>query len=290
MRGEVTTTSMASKDNAGNAHEGGHRRSTPRSRDDTAAPSQRGETLHHRILEELRLQIHSGELKPGDALPSEGELMERFRVARGTVRQALAALRAEGAIAGPRGRSPLVRDRRLAQSFTNLISFSAWIASLGMEPSGRLIELALRPAGEECAEALRLPPGALVYDMVRVRYADDEALMIERTAWPQAVGALVAHIDVEHCSIYAELQRQGVIFASAHQVIDALPASSMDARLLQAAPRTPLLRVRRRAFAPDGEPLEWSDDRYLATRVTFTLENTVANAGLIRRLEPVASR
>ncbi len=42
--------------------------------------------------------------------------------------------------------------------------------------------------------------------------------------------------------------------------------------------------------AADGEPLEWSDDRYLATRVTFTLENTVANAGLIRRLEPAAGR
>ncbi len=243
-----------------------------------------GAPLHHQILAELQRQIHHGELKPGAALPSEGALMGRFGVARGTVRQAVAALRADGAVAGPRGRPPVVRDRRLAQPFTNLLSFSAWIRSLGMEPSGGLVELALRPAGEESAAMLAVAPGSLVYHLVRVRYADGEPLLIERATLPRSVGALVAALDLERDSIYAELTRQGLTFASAHQTIDALQASTEDARLLGVAPHTPLLRVRRQAFAPDGAPLEWSDDRYLATRVTFTLDNTAANAGLTRHL------
>ena len=55
--------------------------------------------LHVQIADELRRQIGVGKLRPGDLLPSENELMTRYGVARGTVRQALAALRADGSIA-----------------------------------------------------------------------------------------------------------------------------------------------------------------------------------------------
>ena len=37
------------------------------------------------------------------------------------------------------------------------------------------------------------------------------------------------------------------------------------------------------------QPLEWSDDRYLATRVTLTLDNTAASAGLVRHLGAIAA-
>jgi len=247
-------------------------------------------SLHYKILTELRRQIHYGELRPGDALPPEGELMGRFGVARGTVRQAIAALRADGTIAGPQGRPPIVQDRRLTQSFDHLLSFSAWVRALGMGPRGRLVELALRPADDEAAAKLAVAPGSPIYYLVRVRYADGEPLLIERTAMPRALGEIVARLDLERDSIYEELRARGVIFASAHQEIDALTASDDDARLLRTAPDTPLLRVRRQAFAPDGAPLEWSDDRYLATRVTFTLDNTAANVGLSRHLASAAGR
>jgi len=253
-------------------------------RDALPAVSEVAGPLYHRILAELRRQIHAGDLRPGDPLPSEGELMARFSVARGTVRQAVAALRADGTIAGPRGRPPVVQDRRLSQSFDHLLSFSAWVRALGRRPRGRLIELALRPADDEASAKLAVAPGSPVYYLVRVRYADDEPLLIERTAMSRPLGEIVARLDLERDSIYEELRARGVIFASAHQEIDALTASDKDAHLLQAPPRTPLLRVRRRACSPSGEPLEWSDDRYLATRVTFTLDNTAAHAGLIRHL------
>ena len=242
-------------------------------------------SLHHRILAELRRQIGAGELQPGDTLPSESELMSRFGVARGTVRQALATLRAEGSVAGPRGRPPIVRDRQLAQPFTHLLSFSAWISSLGMMATGKLIDLAVRPADDEQAAALNIRPGSPIYAFIRVRYADAEPLLIERTIMPPSVGERVARLDLERCSIYAELTRQGLTFASAHQVIDALVASGEDMRLLDVPAYTPLLRVRRRAFSLRGEPLEWSEDRYLAARVSFSLENTPDDAGVSRQLD-----
>lgn len=240
--------------------------------------------LHLQISEELRRQVSAGELHPGDLLPSEGGLMERFGVSRGTIRQALAALRSDGTIAGSRGRPPVVRGPRLAQPFSELLSFSAWISSLGMRPTGVVIEFARRPADRETAEALVIRPGAPVHHLVRLRCADDEPLMIERTTFAPRVGELVSMLDLEGGSIYEQLGRRGIVFDSARQQIDAVPASGQDAALLHVTPRTPLLRVRRNAFSPTGEPLEWSDDRYLADRIAFTIDNTASDASVVRRL------
>lgn len=246
--------------------------------------------LHRRILDELRRQIGAGELRPGELLPSENALMSRFGASRGTVRQALAALRADGTIAGSRGRQPVVRGPQLTQPLGELISFSAWARSLGMRPSGAVIEFGPRPAGAEAAAALDVPPGSTVYHLLRVRFADDEPLMIERTTFPAHLGELLAGVDLAQQSIYAELADRGIVFASARHRLSAIPAARADAKLLGVATRTPLLRVRRQAYSPTGQPLEWSDDRYLAGRVTFTVENSALVSGVVRRLEQIGGR
>jgi GntR family transcriptional regulator len=196
----------------------------------------------------------------------------------------LAALRADGTIVGSRGKPPVVRDPLLSQPFSHLLSFSEWVRSLGKVPSGAVVSLVLRPATDDEAVRLALGPSSQVYHLVRPRYADGEPLMLERSTFPPRVGELVATLDLEHQSIYAELARRGITFASAHQLIDAVAASVEDARLLRVPARTPLLRVRRNAFSSTGAPLEWSEDRYLASRVTFSIDNTSADANMSRRL------
>src|SRR5262245_53241973 len=50
------------------------------------------------IVEQVKLLLRQGRLKPGDRLPSERELCERFGVSRVTVREALRVLEAGGLI------------------------------------------------------------------------------------------------------------------------------------------------------------------------------------------------
>ncbi|HVC34917.1 MAG TPA: GntR family transcriptional regulator [Chloroflexota bacterium] len=240
--------------------------------------------LHRQISDALRRQINAGELRPGDLLPSENMLMSRFGVARGTVRQALAALRADGTVVGSRGRPLAVLTPRLTQPLSELISFSAWIRSLGKQPSGVVVEFGQQAADEESAKVLDVPFGSVVYRLVRVRFADDEPLMIERTVFPPRVGDLLATVDLNHQSIYAELAGRGIVFASARHLVNAIPATYADARLLQVPQHIPLLQVRRHAFSPYGESLEWSDDRYLADRVNFTIETNASVPGIQRQL------
>lgn len=54
--------------------------------------------LSDQVLDRLREMIRSRELKPGDALPSERALMERFGVGRPAVREALQSLHNSGLI------------------------------------------------------------------------------------------------------------------------------------------------------------------------------------------------
>ena len=58
---------------------------------------------YRRIADDLRSGIARGDYTPGGALPGENDLMARYKVARMTVRQALAELQREGLAVARRG-------------------------------------------------------------------------------------------------------------------------------------------------------------------------------------------
>jgi GntR family transcriptional regulator len=239
-------------------------------------------SLYRKVADDLRAAIAAGNYPPGTRLPSESDLAERYAVSRGTVRQAFAALRADGVIASRRGARRIVLGGPQLQSFGELLSFSRWAKAIGERPSGRVVDITRREAKPSEAEQLGLPPGAVIYHLARVRMLSGQPVMIERTAFPGRVGALVAGIDADRESIYERLKELGVVFADAEHVIDAVPASTDDARLLGCRPRAPLLRERRRTTDPAGVPLEWSEDRYLGSAVAFTVHNSAAVSALSR--------
>src|SRR5215471_8768556 len=178
-----------------------------------------GGPLHARIADELRRQILDEHLVPGYQLPSEYELARTFGASRGTVRQALNQLRSEGAVAARRGAGWVVLAAPLVQSFSELVSFSAWARSEGQDPGGSVLELARRPAGETEAERLRIAKGEPVYHLVRLRTLSGSPVMVERTTFVEEVGRMLIDLDLETDSIYEELGDQGIVFARARHTI-----------------------------------------------------------------------
>ncbi|WP_406437379.1 winged helix-turn-helix domain-containing protein [Streptomyces sp. NBC_00631] len=57
--------------------------------------SQRPQASHHMVADELRTRIRSGELRPGQRMPTQAKLADEFGVERGAVRQALRILQSE---------------------------------------------------------------------------------------------------------------------------------------------------------------------------------------------------
>jgi GntR family transcriptional regulator len=242
--------------------------------------------LYQKVAEDIKAAIASGEYPAAAKLPSENELAQRYGVSRGTIRQAFAALRADGVIASRRGARRVVFGGPRVQSFGELLSFSRWARAAGEVPGGEVISLDRRPATALEVARLAIGDGAAVYALIRVRLLSGRPVMIERAVYPDKVGVLVAGLDLTRDSITERLEELGVVFTDAEHVIDAVAASAEDARWLRVRAGVPLLRERRFTTDRAGQPVEWSDDRYLSTETAFSVRNSITVNALSRTPPP----
>lgn len=102
------------------------------------------DSLKHRaISRQLAAEINSGKHRAGDRLPSEAQLVKRFRVSRPTIGRALRDLQAQGLIARRAGSGTYVRDPRES------VAAPAGFAQLGLiVPSLRHTEIFESICGE----------------------------------------------------------------------------------------------------------------------------------------------
>ncbi|WP_248758556.1 GntR family transcriptional regulator [Pseudarthrobacter sp. SSS035] len=239
--------------------------------------------LHQRLTAELRTRITSGMWPEGFQIPSEAELCREFEASRGTVRQALAALRTESLILGGRGKQPVAGRAALSQPFTTFMSFTEWARSIGKSPGQQTREIARRPASSEVAAQLGIKAGEPVVEVLRLRLLGDAPAMVERTSFVLDVGRLLFDFDTDSGSIFSFLKSQGVDLSRGRHTIDAVAAEGLDVELLGVEPGAPLLRERRLTSSAAGEPIEYSDDRYIPGLTNFTIENTSEHrANLVR--------
>jgi GntR family transcriptional regulator len=107
---------------------------------------------YQRILEELRRAILSERIAPGEQLPSENELAERYGTTRPTVRRAIALLKAEGLVQSEQGRGAFARPRPhvrlriaagsyLAHRGAGLAGFNAQVVEQGQTPRQQILEV-----------------------------------------------------------------------------------------------------------------------------------------------------
>lgn len=232
---------------------------------------------HAEIAHYLRSAIRDGSFQPGDELPSEAELTRKFESSRGPVRHAMSTLRTEGLISSGRGRRSVVLDNVPTQPFDDVISFSQWCRNADIVPGQHTQWVARHPAEKSLAASLEIADESPVVSVYRLRLMDGVPAMVERLNYPLEVGRHVLAFDTDSGSIYQELINRGVDISRASRTIDAVAANEEDAALLEVATGTPLLRVRRRAYTSNGEPIESSDDRYLPWKASFTMSSTRGN-------------
>src|ERR1700751_3441749 len=94
------------------------------------------------IVDQIKLLIRDGRLQPGDRLPPERELCERFGVSRVTVREALRMLESAGLVeirVGPRGGAFVTApsSNRVGEGLADLLTLS--VISAADVTEGRMI-------------------------------------------------------------------------------------------------------------------------------------------------------
>lgn len=138
-------------------------------------------------------------------MPSESELAAHYGVSRGTVRQAVSALTAEGLIGSRQGARRVVLASRRSQSFEELRSFAQWARAMGREATGHVVAQEYRPATHEDAVRLQLPVGTQVLHVLRVRGLDGEPVLLERTVYADWISPAVESIEPDCPSVTQRL-------------------------------------------------------------------------------------
>ena len=192
----------------------------------------------------------AGELRVGDAIPSERALSERFGVSRMTVRQAIESLVADGVLEREHGRGTFVAPQRMDFEM-RLTTFGEEMRRRGMEPATVVLAARTVAATPDVAAALDLEPGADVHYLYRVRSADGAPMSIEQ-AWVPADLVPDLFADGPPESVYAALRAAGVPPEWGEETLEAGEASEAEATLLELGAAHAVLRARRRTYAERG--------------------------------------
>ncbi|AKE39672.1 GntR family transcriptional regulator [Corynebacterium camporealensis] len=226
---------------------------------------------HAKIARYLRELISSGALSPGDLLPSEAELCERFDSSRGPVRQAMATLRTEGAISSGRGRRSVVLGNYNAESFEATYCVTEWLRAQGVKPGQQTLWLARRPAPANAARSLRLEEGEPLIFVHRIRYANGAPVMIERQYFPLSVGRKLLDFDADNGSIHAFLHDNGVDIDNVHRTLSLEMAAPEDADALEVQTGTPLMALNLDISNQAGLPVEYAEYLYRPDRLQLSM-------------------
>lgn len=190
------------------------------------------------IADALRAAIESGDLAPGQALPSQRDLAESWGVTVMTVRQAVNHLTEAGLAVTEHGRGTFVAPRRFTLPLGPL-------TSLGEEANaaGRRLNTTVLEHG----------PSADTYRIVRLRCLDDEPFTLQTSHLPLAIAARIDPDRLTDEALYALLTEASVVVAAATESIGAVNLDAGSARLLRREPGTAALLSLRESRAADGE-------------------------------------
>jgi GntR family transcriptional regulator len=123
---------------------------------------------------------------------------------------------------------------------------------------------------------LRLKQGEPVLCYTRVRTLDGRVVMVERSTWAPWVTSIVEGMPDDVVSTTTVLADNGIEVLVGEHRIEAVGASSEDARLLSVRRSSPLLQVGRSTFTPDGRLVEVGVDRYIPDVIVFVVGSAAA--------------
>lgn len=212
---------------------------------------------YQRIRDSLRARLAAGGLAPGDRIPTERELVERFGVAHMTVRHAVEGLVSEGLLVRRRGSGTfVVHTRTVARSMNGLRSFTEDVRS--GSPGARVITLRECAPAAIVAERLEFANKGRVVELTRLRTIDGNPVSINRAWLPVRLFPDLVNQDMNDRSLYEYIAETGVIPDHAAQRMFAIAAEQWQSALLGVPLGSALFGTERVTRDAGNTPIEYA--------------------------------
>lgn len=217
-----------------------------------------GIPLYKGVKRELIESVRRGDWNPGDVIPSETKLCERFEVSMGTVRKAVDELSAEGFLIRQQGRGTFVashsRDRYL-------FAFFHVVRQDGHKeyPNVKLVEFEKVKADRLTAAMLRVDTGSRLFRFVNKLELSGTPVVIDEVLLPERLFSQLTEKTLRErtATLYQLYQEYfGVTVIRTQERLRAIKADAFKAGLLGVTAGDPLLQVIRIALSFRDKPVE----------------------------------
>ena len=136
------------------------------------------------------------EFYPGQKIPSERVLSERFGVARMTLRHTIESFILEGRLERRHGSGTFISNQCYSLS-ARCRSFSSEMASRGLEPKNKLLVSKIISADKVCASKLRVPLNSKMLKFSRLRLGNEIPMAYQTTIIPVSYISNIENHELE---------------------------------------------------------------------------------------------
>jgi GntR family transcriptional regulator len=219
----------------------------------------------YRQIKSLILQgLEHGEWRPGEAIPSEMELAQRYNVSQGTVRKAIDEMAADNLLVRKQGKGTFVASHHDPRAMFRFLRLTPISGEFG-PPHSVPLECGRAKAGPDVARLLGLEPGAAILIVRRLLKFSGRPVVVDELYLPGEIfqGLTLEMLQDYHGSLYGLFEtRFGVRMIRAEERLRAVSADRASAEVLQVAEGSPLLSVERVAYTYGDRPVEWRRGLY----------------------------
>ena len=196
--------------------------------------------LYEQIKILLTQSLVAGEWKPGEAIPSEMDLAERFRVSQGTVRKAIDEVAAENLLVRRQGKGTFVASHSEPSYQYRFLRVTP-DSGEKLHPKNLFFGLERGKASGDAARALDLKPGSPVIQFKRVMSFAGRPMILDDIVFAasQFPGLTLAELEEFAGSVYSFYETVfGVRMIRAEERLRAVAADGFAAAHLRIAPGT----------------------------------------------------
>jgi GntR family transcriptional regulator len=214
--------------------------------------------LYQQIKMLITQSLISAEWGPGEAIPSEIELAQRYQVSQGTVRKAISELAQDNLLVRHQGKGTFVashtEERRKFHFFRIYPDKGGRIYT-----EGDLLSCHRGKADAETARLLEISKGASLVIITRLMRMEGNPVMFEEIRLPASLfkGLGAERINEFHCRMYSMFESAyGIQILQVAEQIKSVLAEGKAARLLGVDDASPLLSIDRVSYTYGDRPVE----------------------------------